>query len=141
MDPWGGEGGGRWTDGTYSGIKSITVRHGDVIDAIQVEYHLKGETKDNDITAPQHGGNGGTATRIELAADEELIKVEGYAGNYRDINTITSLKFTTNQRVSGPFGTDIVNYFKSDPNGKIVGFYGHSGIYLDSLGIYAQVSK
>lgn len=42
----------------------MVIRHGDVIDAIQVDYIIRGKDQDYTVTAPQHGGDKGSATTV-----------------------------------------------------------------------------
>ncbi|KAH9316057.1 hypothetical protein KI387_024684, partial [Taxus chinensis] len=59
---WGGKGGIEWTDGTYSDITGMTIRHGEAIDAITVRYGLRGKSTENAIIGkPTHGGTRGVA--------------------------------------------------------------------------------
>ncbi|GLJ54871.1 hypothetical protein SUGI_1178350 [Cryptomeria japonica] len=80
--PWGGNGGGSWRDGAYSGIKSITVKHGHTVDAIKVSYYLKTDKMMDDIDLPQHGGRGGEEATILFEEDEYLKKIQGFVGNF-----------------------------------------------------------
>lgn len=71
---------------------------------------------------------------------EYLTKIEGSVGNAEVgetiITVITSLKFHTNsQKVYGPYGgVDSDINFTSD-EGRVVGFFGKSGVVLDELGV------
>ncbi|KAL5845167.1 hypothetical protein ACOSQ3_011240 [Xanthoceras sorbifolium] len=52
-------------------------------------------------------------------------------------NVIKSLTFRTNKRKHGPFGEQIGSFFISNvKEGKIVGFHGREGLFLDSIGVH-----
>lgn len=54
-----------------------------------------------------------------------------------DVSLINSLTFQSNTREYDPYGGEVGTYFACLPNiGKIVGFYGGSGLYLNSTGAY-----
>lgn len=55
---------------------------------------------------------------------------------------VRSLKFETNLGTFGPYGEEVGMPFDLPAhNGQIIGFHGHSGLYLDSLGVYVKVCK
>lgn len=73
---------------------------------------------------------------------ETLISISGYVGNCFSPCVIKSLKFETNMRKIGPFGEEKGMHFSLPRmGGKIVGFYGKSGVILDSIGVYYQPLK
>ncbi|KAI3761612.1 hypothetical protein L1987_52033 [Smallanthus sonchifolius] len=82
---------------------------------------------------------------IKLRFPEEiLISVSGhycpvvYGGGH----VIRSLTFKSNKRTFGPFGVEEGTPFNVLANGAhIVGFYGRSGWYLDSLGFCLSTIK
>ncbi|KAE8769856.1 32 kDa protein [Hordeum vulgare] len=80
-----------------------------------------------------------------LGASEFVKEVSETFGIYdRDLhNIITSLKFITNVKTYGPFGQPKGTPFSIavEKNNNIVGFFGHSGIYLDALGVYSLLTK
>ena len=72
-DSYGGGGGGAWDDvNKYNpvGVRSITIRHGNHVDSLQVTYLLAdGST----YMAPKHGGTGGSQSSFTLAQDEMIM--------------------------------------------------------------------
>ena len=56
---WGGHGGSGWDDGSYSGIREITLKYDQCIDSIQVLYSDKAG---NPVISQKHGGTGGNKT-------------------------------------------------------------------------------
>ena len=71
----------------------------------------------------------------------------GVSGHYSPVvygagPVIRSLTFKTNQRTYGPFGVEVGTPFNFLTNGGyIVGLYGRSGWFLDSLGFYVSPPK
>ncbi len=74
--------------------------------------------------------------------DEYLQQIEGFFGiipgvvvGNNPVTGITSLTFKSNIQSYGPYGTGGEIYFKSGI-GKIVGFWGRSGMVLDQIGVF-----
>ncbi|XP_031404336.1 jacalin-related lectin 3 isoform X2 [Punica granatum] len=138
--PWGGDGGRPWDDGVFSGIKQIYLTRGEAICSIQIEYDRNGQS----VWSLKHGGNGGIiAHRIKLEYPNEVLTcISGY---YAPIckeegpKVIRSLTFYTSRGKFGPFGEEVGNFFTSTTTeGKVVGFHGRSGLYLDAIGVHMQ---
>ena len=134
----GGGGGSAWDDGVLShspaivGVKSINIRHGNQVDAIQVTYLLAdGST----YTASKHGGSGGSGSSFTLAANEMIIRVEGKT-NHVLVDQVTFITQTPdgNKHTHGPYGKTGKTRFSIE--GYVVGFFGRSGNLLDGLGAY-----
>ncbi|XP_024970004.1 jacalin-related lectin 19 isoform X2 [Cynara cardunculus var. scolymus] len=135
LGPWGGNGGNNWDDGAHSGVREITIVYSSCIDSIHVTYDEYGKP----FTAEKRGGIGGTrSAQIKLRFPEEtLISVSGHYCPvvYGGSPVIRSLTFKSNQRTFGPFGVEEGTPFNFSANGGlIVGFYGRSGWFLDSIG-------
>jgi hypothetical protein len=133
---FGGTGGNAFDDITAAKaivvcIKSITIRSGSRVDAIQVTYLLStGST----FQAAPHGGTGGDPHTINFAEGENIIILEGRSGDRVD-----QLKFTTRDsagktKVYGPYGGSGGDAFIV--NGVVGGFFGRSGSGLDAIGAY-----
>ncbi|KAI3766486.1 hypothetical protein L2E82_16549 [Cichorium intybus] len=142
LGPWGGNRGTYWDDGIHNGIREITLVYGSCIDSICVTYDEFAKP----FLAEKHGGMGGTkAAQIKLQFPEEiLVSVSGYYYPvvYGGGPVIRSLTFKSNQRTFGPFGVEVGKPFNFSPNGgRIVGFYGRSGWFLDSIGFYLLSPK
>ncbi|KAK4387494.1 Jacalin-related lectin 3 [Sesamum angolense] len=139
VGPWGGQSGYYWDDGVHSTIRQLEIGHGDGVDSIRIEYDSKGRS----VWSERHGGSGGTKTdkvRLEYP-DEFLISVHGYYGSLQEGGhlIIRSLTFESNKRKYGPFGVEKGTYFTSSTtHGKIVGFVGKAGWYLDAIGFYIE---
>ena len=137
-DSYGGSGGGAWDDDirNYSppivGVRSITIRHGNQVDSLQVTYLLAdGST----YTAPKHGGTGGSQSSFTLAQDEMIIRVEGKTNNTLvDQLTFVTRNSSGNITEYGPYGKTGQKDFSVE--GYVVGFFGRSGNLLDGLGFY-----
>ncbi|KAI5435160.1 jacalin-related lectin 3 isoform X1 [Lathyrus oleraceus] len=142
VGPWGGNGGSRWDDGIYSGVRQLVIVHGAGIDSIQIEYDRKGSS----IWSEKHGGSGGNKTdKVKLDyPDEFLTSIHGYHGslNQWGNNLVRSLSFESNKKTYGPFGVEQGTYFSVPTTGaKIVGFHGKCGWYLDAIGVYMKSLK
>ncbi|XWS14527.1 hypothetical protein CRYUN_Cryun35bG0017500 [Craigia yunnanensis] len=137
VGPWGGQGGSCWDDGAYSTVRQLVIAHGAGIDSIQIEYDNKG----NSIWSRKHGGDRGSKTdKIKLDyPDEFLTSIHGYHGslNERGPILVRSLTFHSNRKAYGPYGIEQGTNF-SMTRGKIVGFHGRCGWYLDAIGVYSK---
>jgi len=115
-------------------LDSVTIRHGDAIDAISFSYI---DQSDQLRTAGRWGGSGGSETKISLGPDEVVKEVSGTVyGRF-----IQSLQLVTNITTYGPFGQKLGTTFKATipANGHVVGFFGSSGAqydYVNSIGVY-----
>ncbi|KDP38565.1 hypothetical protein JCGZ_04490 [Jatropha curcas] len=139
MGPWGGQDGFRWDDGVFSAVRQLVIAHGSGIDSIQIEYDEKGTS----IWSEKHGGNGGSRVdKVKLDyPDEYLTSVHGYYGSLNEWGSVfvLSLTFQSNKRTYGPFGVEQGTYFCFPmTGGRIVGFHGKSGWFLDAIGIYLK---
>ncbi|XP_027333047.1 jacalin-related lectin 3 [Abrus precatorius] len=142
VGPWGGNGGSSWDDGIYSGVRQLVIVHAAGIDSIQIEYDKKG----NSIWSEKHGGKGGNKTdKVKLDyPDEFLTSIHGYYGslNQWGPNLVRSLSFVTNKKTYGPFGVEQGTHFSVPmTEGKIVGFHGRCGWYIDAIGVYLKSLK
>ncbi|XP_020102118.1 protein GOS9-like [Ananas comosus] len=132
---WGGNGGNpRDIDGNPTRVSKIVVRSGQAIDSLAYDYDQDGKT----VQAGPWGGSGGNPTTIVFQAGEFLTAVNGTTSPFNNVaNMLRSLTFVTNVRKYGPFGVEEGTPFSVPvTNGRVVGFYGRSGVYVDALGIY-----
>lgn len=71
-----------------------------------------------------------------------LTCISGFYGpinGYHGARVVKSLTFTTSRRKCGPYGEEIGAFFTSiTTEGKVVGFHGRSGMYLDAIGVHMQ---
>lgn len=86
-------------------------------------------------------------TQIHFADDEEIIDIKGRVGDFGYFGThtvITRLTFVTNKKTYGPYGKHNgagffiptgTDFSLAVSKGKIIGFYGKHGIYLDNIGV------
>jgi hypothetical protein len=73
--------------------------------------------------------------------DEFLTSIHGHYGCLIEWGPVfvRSLTFESNRKTYGPFGTEQGTYFSFPmAGGKIVGFHGKSGWYLDAIGAYLK---
>jgi hypothetical protein len=139
LGPSGGLGGQHFSDGQPAGefssddkrrIVQITIRSGSWIDSIQTTYK---NMLNQSIQSVQHGGNGGIKEVFTLGSDEHVTRISGKYGWWID-----SILIETNKgRVKGWGGSGgSKGFVYNAPSGsKIQGFFGHSGSFLDSIGI------
>ncbi|KAL2892772.1 Jacalin-related lectin 3 [Bienertia sinuspersici] len=138
--PWGGRGGTPWDDGVYTGVKKIILTRGDVICSLQFQYDQHGHS----VWSAPHGiPNDACTYHIKFAyPNEVLTSISGYydilVGDMHRM-VIRSLTFHTNRAKYGPYGKNLGTYFSSaNKEGKIVGFHGRSGAFLDAIGVHMQ---
>lgn len=80
--------------------------------------------------------------QIKLDEGEEYL--EGISGFYEAIkenfgnDTIRSLSLYSNKAKYGPFGKELGTFFDSEM-GKVKGFHGRSGSYLDAIGVHLEL--
>jgi hypothetical protein len=75
---------------------------------------------------------------------EVLTHITGYYGPtiIMGPTAIRSLTFHTNKRRYGPYGDEYGTYFSTSfTNGRIVGFHGREGWYIDGIGVHVQEGK
>ncbi|KAK2996072.1 hypothetical protein RJ640_002655 [Escallonia rubra] len=148
VGPWGGEGGGEWNYEPSGAITKIVIGHGIVIDSIM----FIGKNDDGlEEYSPKFGGNGGSPTQIDFDHPSEYLTgisltygtgtfhTISQTGTINDVLSITSLRFITNVKAYGPFGSE-TGTFASSPSRDcvIAGFHGRAGLALDAIGIYAK---
>jgi hypothetical protein len=81
----------------FGPMTGVTVRSGDIIDAIQPLYGSN--------AAPIQGGPGGLPTTIDLTGDA-IVSISGYTGVYFGMAQVAQLTFKTAKgKTYGPFGT------------------------------------
>ncbi|KNA14259.1 hypothetical protein SOVF_109120 isoform A [Spinacia oleracea] len=138
--PWGGEGGKLWDDGVYSGVKKIILTRGDAISSIQIQYDQHGQP----VWSSLHGIPYDACT-YHIKIDYPYEVLTGISGNYDVLvgdmqrRIIRSVTFHTSKAKYGPYGKPIGTYFSSvNKEGKIVGFHGRSGTFLDAIGVHMQ---
>ncbi|XP_011048835.1 PREDICTED: jacalin-related lectin 3-like isoform X1 [Populus euphratica] len=137
VGPWGGQSGARWDDGVYDTVRQVVICHGATIDSIQFEYDNRGSS----VWSEKHGGTGCFKTaKVKLNyPDEYLVSISGHCSRVVEYGPVLvrSLMFESNKKMYGPFGIQYGPYFSIPvTGGKIVGFYGRSSWYLDSIGAY-----
>ncbi|KAL0010214.1 hypothetical protein SO802_005322 [Lithocarpus litseifolius] len=103
LGPWGGNGGTNWDDGTYHGVREITIVYDRCIDSIRVVYDKNGKS----IPVEKHGGLGGNRTaEIKLQSPEELLVTVSGPVVHRRSPVFRSLICRSNKWTFGPFGIE-----------------------------------
>nr|XP_023900095.1 agglutinin-like [Quercus suber]POE51083.1 agglutinin [Quercus suber] len=140
--PWGGQGGMEWDDGVFPAIRELHLNVGDsVIHAICVLYQSR---DGNPVWSQKHGGAGGDKINpIKLEVSKEfLVCIAGFYGPVKgsdSFKALRSITFYTNKAKYGPYGVEIGRAFTSSvAPGKVVGFHGRSGVYLDAIGVHME---
>ncbi|PKI62310.1 hypothetical protein CRG98_017311 [Punica granatum] len=134
---WGGNGGTSWDDGIHHRVREITLAYGHCIDSIRVVYDLNGKP----VQGARHGGSGGNNTaEVKLQyPDEFLVYISGHYCPmvHGGSPIIRSLTLKSNKRTFGPYGFEEGTPFTFPiEGGRIVGFKGRSGWYLDAIGFH-----
>ncbi len=137
---FGGSGGKSFDDATTSilptivGLKSLTVRHGTNVDSIQATYLQADGTE---IAAPQHGGDGGSASTIQFADGEKIVKVSGKSGPSAIVDCLEISTWRNGVTTTyGPYGTGEPGPPDFTVVGAINGFFGRCGNQLDAIGLH-----
>lgn len=92
-------------------ITALTIRSGDVLDALQAVN--TGTTSANTgagganlYTLLQHGGNGGDAQTLTIAASDPIVAISGFTGFWYGWPCVLQLTLTTRSgKTYGPFGS------------------------------------
>ncbi|MEU8750191.1 jacalin-like lectin [Streptomyces chartreusis] len=114
--------------------RTLTLRGGSRLDAVALTHD-----GGNVLT---HGGTGGTATSLTLAAGEHLTAVKLTQGQKDGRTRIFSAAFTTDKgrTLSSGTATSDAKTFTAPSGWQIVGFTGRSGDEIDKLGVlYAPI--
>ncbi|CAL9041340.1 unnamed protein product [Musa banksii] len=131
---WGGNGGSAFDMGPAYRIISVKIFSGDVIDAVDVTFTSYGKTETRHF-----GGSGGTPHEIVLQEGEYLVGMTGEFANYHGVVVVGKLGFSTNKKSYGPFGnTGGTPFSLPIAAGKISGFFGRDGQFLDAIGVYLE---
>jgi hypothetical protein len=114
--------------------RTLTLRGGARLDAVSLTH--------DGGTALTHGGTGGTAASLTLAAGEHLTSVKLTQGQKDGRTRLFSAAFTTDRdrTLSAGTATSDTKTFTAPSGWQIVGFTGRAGAALDKLGVvYAPV--
>jgi hypothetical protein len=87
-------------------ISQLTVRSGEVLDAIQVTNSGTFEQTPVQYILQQHGGNSGNAATVTIPNGDAVAEVSGYTGVWFGWSCVLQITITTrNGKIFGPFGT------------------------------------
>ncbi|MDT9698933.1 jacalin-like lectin [Streptomyces sp. P17] len=114
--------------------RTLTLRGASRLDAVSLTH--------DGGTALTHGGTGGTATSLTLAAGEHLTSAKLTQGQKDGRTRIFSAAFTTDKgrSLSAGTATSDTKTFTAPSGWQIVGFTGRSGTEIDKLGVlYAPI--
>ncbi len=125
---------------TQTELTAVTVRHGYWIDAVQAHV--------GSVTLPAHGGSSGITNTFTLAAGEYLVAIHGRTGANAVVPAISQISFVTNKgHVYGPYGQGLGQgqttpfYWRVPVGGRIVGFTGRAGAFLNAIGVQYVVES
>lgn len=140
--PWGGTGGTIFDDGIYTGVRQIHITRGLGISSMKVLYDRNGQA----IWGDKRGSSGAAKTEkiIFDFPSEILTHVTGHFGPAMIMGptVIKSIMFHTTKKNHGPFGDEHGTFFSSClTEGRIVGFHGRGGWYIDSIGVHVLEGK
>ncbi|XP_019099773.1 PREDICTED: jacalin-related lectin 23-like, partial [Camelina sativa] len=136
LDARGGPGGRAWDDGSYGGVKTLSIgQDNSRITYLEFEYEKGGK-----LETRQHGVKGKTPLKqFELNPYEYIKSVEATydkPDNFRNI-VITSLTFETSKGTAVFCGSKVGKKFKLEQKGRrLVGFHGKDSSAIDALGAY-----
>ncbi|URE39930.1 Mannose glucose-specific lectin [Musa troglodytarum] len=131
---WGGNGGSAFDMGPAYRIISVKIFSGDVIDAVDVTFTYYGKTETRHF-----GGSGGNPHELVLEEDEYLVGMAGEVASYHGVVVVGKLGLITNKKAYGPFGnTGGTPFSLPIAAGKISGFFGRDGQFLDAIGVYLE---
>lgn len=139
--PWGGDGQNEvdYRRGEEPRrLLSVTIQSGFVVDALQYKYI---DQAGLEHTVGRLDGAGGHKEEITLGASEYIKRISGTTGRINGRKVVTSLTLIANDdKIYGPFGREQDGeHFESEnvpKTGRIIGFFGTSSRYLDSVGVY-----
>ncbi|HUQ59916.1 jacalin-like lectin [Lentzea sp.] len=132
-DVWGGPHGTPFTDVASvplgQRVTAVSLRAGSRVDQVGLTFA--------DGTSFRHGGDGGTAQQLTLAAGEHLTSVTLHSAQHDGRTRIFFARFTTNtgRTLSGGSETSGSVTYTAPPGFQISGFHGRAGSEVDSLGV------
>ena len=97
------------------------------MDSIQAEYSLLGG---GTYTGAKHGGPRGSLSEIIFEQGEIIEQMYGKTNTV----LVDQVSFDTQLRLYGPYGKTGRTPFSV--KGRVVGFFGRSGNFLDSIGAF-----
>ncbi|XP_056173935.1 jacalin-related lectin 3-like [Syzygium oleosum] len=144
--PFGNSGGSLWDDGVHANVRAVHILASDIIHSIRIVYDNNGSI----VEGSEHGKKGRYRYHKQATLDypkERLLSISGCMKPYKKNSDpiIRGLKIHTTKKVYGPFGTEEwpwdarenITEFRipsESGGGRIVGFFGTAGPYLNSIG-------
>ncbi|XP_039070036.1 jacalin-related lectin 3-like, partial [Hibiscus syriacus] len=130
----GGHGGAMFDDGTYTGVRQIVLSRNVGIVSLKVCYDREGQS-----LWGSNGGIGGfKKERVNFDTHHENLRAFNVHGTRCD--KVTNILHQ--QREHGPYGDEQWPSFTNKMNeGKIVGFIGRQGLFLDAVGVHVMELK
>ncbi|KAL6596660.1 hypothetical protein ACP70R_047303 [Stipagrostis hirtigluma subsp. patula] len=121
-------------------LERIEIKHGACIRSIEFSYIGKDGNRYTDGPWGTTARGSWRCDQINFGPTEFVKEVSGTVGHAFSWTVVTSLKFVTNVRTYGPYGTENGTPFSlpEKKNGSIVGFFGSSGGLLDQIGVFVR---
>ncbi|CAA7020337.1 unnamed protein product [Microthlaspi erraticum] len=135
--------GGHWDDGTFQGVRKVSVHYDDYIKSISFEYENEGkvETRDHGLKAEPIGKD---AEFVVDYPNEYVTSIEGKFSENSGYTFIKSLTIKTSKERTSPtlgnaVGDNLVDFVLESKGCALVGFYGwcNYGSRVYSLGAYS----
>ncbi|KAG1347483.1 putative Horcolin [Cocos nucifera] len=122
-------------EGIPTQLTKIIIRYSGCIESIKFQYVADGVAK----WSSTWGSESGSTAEIDLGNNHYLTAISGYYGNYFGYIVIRSLTFVSTMGTHGPYGPKEGTAFSLPVKaGKVVGFFGRAGQWLDALGFYLK---
>lgn len=138
--PSGGTGGTAFTDMAdippRAPVQVVEVHGSVAIDSVRLGFRQRTAS----LLTQRHGGSGGQLQRLELRADEYILRIRGtYGLTTQWGHVVQSLTVDTNQRAralrAGTGGGGPAFVYEAGRGQEIAGFHGKAGTVVDALGV------
>ena len=122
-------------------ITDIWIRHGGIVDAIQIKYNFSDSHQE---TRALRGGEGGGLTHISIPHDGKVIGLFGGIYNSEGYGLcVTHLRILVldgnyELQIYGPFGSGINHPSTFAVYGDIKSIFGYHGAYLNGIGVFYE---
>lgn len=120
----------------FIAIYRLHIWHGDLVNAIQVDYWQLGDIfKPPPYFGDKHGGDGGNLTVVTFDLGEQIVEFQGKTGDgFVEQMIVTTKKQGGALAQYGPFGKVGKEPFSFQ--GNIYGIFGSSGSMVNRIGVY-----
>ena len=124
-------------------ITAVWGHYGEISDGLSIDYHqLVGAQQPRSFTLSHGGTTGGTSTKLTLDPEERFTQVVMGSGPFKDnVRLVVYLEFKTSQGKSLVLGkqshvnANELKTFDLSSDMVLLGFEGHSGVFIDQLSL------